>query len=278
MGLPLHDGWGWRVEGGGGGARSGGGARGGTRGLRPPAQPVSYLPPAPDPHHSPTPTTRPASHEARPQPHPPCAPGVRLPARRAQQRLPRPLGHAYHGVPPRGKQVVHVGAQPALAAQRKLDLGDEAHVDDARRERRLAGGEWNGCGVGAGWGCGWRGPHLAGRPGGDRGGRWECGFPSSLKSVSHWSDGAAPLTLTLAPVLACRAMNPDCRPMSLTTPTPRKADDASTLAASSARCASSTAVSKPKHLSMSRMSLSIDLGTPMTEHTTPWRSLQREGG
>ncbi len=38
--------------------------------------------------------------------------------------------------------------------------------------------------------------------------------------------------------------------MSLTTPTPLNADAASTLAASSARCDSSTAVSKPKHLSI----------------------------
>jgi hypothetical protein len=36
----------------------------------------------------------------------------------------------------------------------------------------------------------------------------------------------------------------------------------------SARWASSTAVSNPKHLSMSRMSLSMDLGTPMTEQMT----------
>ena len=46
------------------------------------------------------------------------------------------------------------------------------------------------------------------------------------------------------------AMKPDWRPMSLTTPMPLSADAASTLAASSARWLSSTAVSKPKHLSI----------------------------
>lgn len=51
--------------------------------------------------------------------------------------------------------------------------------------------------------------------------------------------------------------------MSLTSPRPLRALLASTLAASSARCASSTAVSKPKVRSMSRMSLSMDLGTPI---------------
>ena len=49
---------------------------------------------------------------------------------------------------------------------------------------------------------------------------------------------------------ACSAMKPEERPMSLTTPTPRYAELASTLAASSASCACSTAVSKPKHLSI----------------------------
>lgn len=37
----------------------------------------------------------------------------------------------------------------------------------------------------------------------------------------------------------------------------------------SARCASSTAVSKPKHRSTSKMSLSMDLGMPMTAQVTP---------
>ena len=49
---------------------------------------------------------------------------------------------------------------------------------------------------------------------------------------------------------ACSAMKPDCRPMSLTRPMPLRALEASTFAASSARCDSSTAVSKPKHLSI----------------------------
>lgn len=49
---------------------------------------------------------------------------------------------------------------------------------------------------------------------------------------------------------ACMAMKPDWRPISLTRPMPLYADVASTLAASRARCASSTAVSNPKHLSI----------------------------
>ena len=47
---------------------------------------------------------------------------------------------------------------------------------------------------------------------------------------------------------ACIAMNPDCRPISFTSPMPLRALPASTFAASKARWASSTAVSKPKHL------------------------------
>lgn len=46
------------------------------------------------------------------------------------------------------------------------------------------------------------------------------------------------------------AMKPEERPISLTRPMPLKAEDASTLAASSALCASSTAVSNPKVLSI----------------------------
>jgi hypothetical protein len=46
------------------------------------------------------------------------------------------------------------------------------------------------------------------------------------------------------------AMKPEERPMSLTTPMPWYAEPASTLAASSASCACSTAVSNPKHLSI----------------------------
>lgn len=67
---------------------------------------------------------------------------------------------------------------------------------------------------------------------------------------------------------ACVAMNPDCLPISFTIAKPLKALEASTLAASKARCASSTAVSKPKQRSISRMSLSMDLGTPMTAQVT----------
>jgi len=44
------------------------------------------------------------------------------------------------------------------------------------------------------------------------------------------------------------AMKPDCRPISFTRPRPLRALPASTLAASRARWASSTAVSNPKHL------------------------------
>ena len=70
-------------------------------------------------------------------------------------------------------------------------------------------------------------------------------------------------------------MNPDWRPMSFTIPMPRNAEEASTLAASSGRCASSTALSKPKQRSTRRMSLSIDLGTAITAVGTPDRSHSR---
>eukprot|EP00955_Chlamydomonas_euryale_P016608 177557-Chlamydomonas_euryale.AAC.5 len=68
------------------------------------------------------------------------------------------------------------------------------------------------------------------------------------------------------------AMKPDWRPMSFTKPRPWYALLASTFAASSARCASSTAVSNPKQRSTRRMSLSMDFGTPMTAHVTPCAS------
>ena len=68
---------------------------------------------------------------------------------------------------------------------------------------------------------------------------------------------------------ACMAMKPLCRPISLTTPTPFKADLASIAAALIAFCASSTAVSKPNVLSMCRMSLSMVFGMPTTETASP---------
>ena len=49
---------------------------------------------------------------------------------------------------------------------------------------------------------------------------------------------------------ACIAMKPEERPMSLTSPMPRRVDRASTLAAISAPWLRSTLVSKPKHLSI----------------------------
>lgn len=60
------------------------------------------------------------------------------------------------------------------------------------------------------------------------------------------------------------AMKPLLRPMSFTRPTPLGADSASTRAHSMGRTASATAVSKPKDLPTSGMSLSIVLGTHAT--------------
>mmetsp|Transcript_16782 Transcript_16782/g.47335 ORF Transcript_16782/g.47335 Transcript_16782/m.47335 type:complete len:207 (-) Transcript_16782:524-1144(-) len=71
--------------------------------------------------------------------------------------------------------------------------------------------------------------------------------------------------------LAWVAMNPDWRPISFTRPTPRYALEHSVLAASIAFTACSTAVSKPNVLSMSRMSLSMDLGMPTTAQVYPRR-------
>mmetsp|Transcript_28702 Transcript_28702/g.73680 ORF Transcript_28702/g.73680 Transcript_28702/m.73680 type:complete len:226 (+) Transcript_28702:642-1319(+) len=68
---------------------------------------------------------------------------------------------------------------------------------------------------------------------------------------------------------ASMAMKPDWRPMSFTIPRPHLALEASTLAASRARWDSSTAVWYPKQRSISRMSLSIDLGTPTTAILSP---------
>ena len=94
--------------------------------------------------------------------------------------------------------------------------------------------------------------------------RTRAPFPSSEKGTS----GIRHTSTTPDDSDACVAMNPDCLPMSLTMASPRYALEASTFAASSARCASSTAVSKPKQRSISRMSLSMDLGTPMTAQVT----------
>mmetsp|Transcript_21845 Transcript_21845/g.37314 ORF Transcript_21845/g.37314 Transcript_21845/m.37314 type:complete len:251 (+) Transcript_21845:871-1623(+) len=88
--------------------------------------------------------------------------------------------------------------------------------------------------------------------------------PCSLKGTS----GMRQASTTPDAIEACMAMKPDCLPMSFTRPTPLRALLASTLAANSARCASSTAVSNPKHLSINRMSLSIDFGMPTTEQLT----------
>jgi hypothetical protein len=57
------------------------------------------------------------------------------------------------------------------------------------------------------------------------------------------------------------AMKPEERPMSLTRPMPLSAEDASTLAAISACCASSTAVSNPKHRSTCSSTLSLQTHT-----------------
>mmetsp|Transcript_34796 Transcript_34796/g.71022 ORF Transcript_34796/g.71022 Transcript_34796/m.71022 type:complete len:239 (+) Transcript_34796:379-1095(+) len=88
--------------------------------------------------------------------------------------------------------------------------------------------------------------------------------PCSLNLIS----GMSTASTTPDAMDACTAMKPDCRPISFTRPMPRRAELASTFAASSARCDSSTAVSNPKHLSMSRMSLSMDFGTPTTQQLT----------
>ncbi len=60
------------------------------------------------------------------------------------------------------------------------------------------------------------------------------------------------------------AMNPDSRPMSLTSPMPLRAPLASVCAASIALTASDTAVSNPNERSTNEMSLSIVLGMPTT--------------
>mmetsp|Transcript_133087 Transcript_133087/g.315490 ORF Transcript_133087/g.315490 Transcript_133087/m.315490 type:complete len:233 (+) Transcript_133087:780-1478(+) len=64
---------------------------------------------------------------------------------------------------------------------------------------------------------------------------------------------------------ACRAMKPECRPISFTKPTQLALQVASTYPALMARSASIHAVSKPKVQSSIGMSLSMVLGIPTTE-------------
>ena len=64
-------------------------------------------------------------------------------------------------------------------------------------------------------------------------------------------------------------MNPDSRPISLTSPTPLRALVASLCAAQVARRASETAVSKPNDVCTNEMSLSIVLGIPITADLQP---------
>mmetsp|Transcript_43834 Transcript_43834/g.135785 ORF Transcript_43834/g.135785 Transcript_43834/m.135785 type:complete len:222 (+) Transcript_43834:149-814(+) len=73
----------------------------------------------------------------------------------------------------------------------------------------------------------------------------------------------------LAASVAVAAIQPQCRPMSLTRPMQFAFVVASTYAESMACFASSAAVSKPKVLSTSVMSLSMVLGTPTTAHSWP---------
>mmetsp|Transcript_25298 Transcript_25298/g.60183 ORF Transcript_25298/g.60183 Transcript_25298/m.60183 type:complete len:453 (+) Transcript_25298:394-1752(+) len=67
--------------------------------------------------------------------------GVRLVRRGGQHVLPRALGHADDGVPLPGDDALQVGEQALLPVEREGDLGDEAHIHDARGERRVEGDE-----------------------------------------------------------------------------------------------------------------------------------------
>ena len=70
-----------------------------------------------------------------------------------------------------------------------------------------------------------------------------------------------------------RAMNPECRPISFTTPTPLGHDAASTFAAAINGIAASTAEWNPKLKSISGMSLSMVFGTTATAHLVPRRAI-----
>mmetsp|Transcript_36503 Transcript_36503/g.107821 ORF Transcript_36503/g.107821 Transcript_36503/m.107821 type:complete len:230 (+) Transcript_36503:512-1201(+) len=107
--------------------------------------------------------------------------------------------------------------------------------------------------------------------------QWPCCWKTLLTNWHSFSmlngiSGMRHTSTTPLAMDACMAMKPDWRPMSFTKPRPWYALLASTFAASSARCASSTAVSNPKQRSTRRMSLSMDFGTPMTAHVTPCAS------
>lgn len=77
------------------------------------------------------------------------------------------------------------------------------------------------------------------------------------------------LTTSRLARVACMAIWPQSRPMSLTIPTHWCVLSASTCAALMALCASSTAVSNPNDLSMIGMSLSIVFGMPDTATGKP---------
>ena len=96
-----------------------------------------------------------------------------------------------------------------------------------------------------------------------------CCTTPELPSMAKSTSGIKQTSTSPLASEAWRAMNPDWRPMSFTTPTPLSADLASTAAALIAFCASSTAVSNPNVLSMCRMSLSIVLGMPTTDTFNP---------
>mmetsp|Transcript_59552 Transcript_59552/g.169407 ORF Transcript_59552/g.169407 Transcript_59552/m.169407 type:complete len:233 (-) Transcript_59552:2612-3310(-) len=103
---------------------------------------------------------------------------------------------------------------------------------------------------------------------------WPCFFMSFMACVKTFGkemfiSGSMQMSTLRADRVPCMAMNPQCRPISFTSPMQFVLLVASTYADAIAFSASEHAVLKPKDLSMIGMSLSMVLGTPTTATSWP---------
>ena len=91
-------------------------------------------------------------------------------------------------------------------------------------------------------------------------------------SMSKGTSGISVKSTSWLARVAWAAMNPLCRPISFTRPTPFSVENASTCAARIASAACVNAVWKPNERSIQGMSLSIVFGMPTTAIRSPRRS------
>mmetsp|Transcript_29720 Transcript_29720/g.101066 ORF Transcript_29720/g.101066 Transcript_29720/m.101066 type:complete len:207 (+) Transcript_29720:496-1116(+) len=96
---------------------------------------------------------------------------------------------------------------------------------------------------------------------------------SRIDGTSNSDSGMRQRSTSPEASVACMAMKPLWRPMSLTTPTPFGHAAASVAAATMWGTAASTAVANPKDLSMTGTSLSMVFGTTATAHLRPRRAI-----